>query len=290
MKRKVLIALAGMLALLVLALLGGGVFLYSGLYDISADRPHTNLERAVLTFTKRRSISQRAAALEGALPEDPAALQRGLVLYRARCLVCHGAPGEARGAAGTGMNPNPPPLEIAAERWTAEEIFWITKHGIKLAGMPAFGLTEEDSDLWALTAFVVRMNTLSPAEYAELRAVAEGGAPASAAAVPWIAPDQGWRALSERADPARGRELLGAYGCGACHVIPGVERAEGQVGPPLSRWETRHYVAGRVVNTPVHLVQWIVDPRSIKRATAMPDLGVTEDEAWAMSAYLYTLE
>jgi cytochrome c len=34
-------------------------------------------------------------------------------------------------------------------------------------------------------------------------------------------------------DPHAGREAIAHYGCGACHTVPGVRRAQGMVGPPL---------------------------------------------------------
>jgi cytochrome c oxidase assembly factor CtaG/cytochrome c2 len=87
-----------------------------------------------------------------------------------------------------------------------------------------------------------------------------------------------------------GAESLAAYGCGSCHVIPGVVGADSAVGPPLNRWAERHYIAGSLINTPDNLITWIRDPQSIEPGTAMPNLGVTAEDARHMSAYLYTLE
>jgi cytochrome c len=90
-------------------------------------------------------------------------------------------------------------------------------------------------------------------------------------------------------DPQQGTQLIREYGCGMCHVIPGVQRAEGTVGPPLIGWADRIYIAGHLPNTPENLVQWIENPQAIEPGTAMPNLGVTEDEARDIAAYLYTL-
>lgn len=90
-------------------------------------------------------------------------------------------------------------------------------------------------------------------------------------------------------DAARGRDAFVTYGCGSCHVIPGVPAAEGLVGPPLTDFADRTYVAGHLRNEPVGLVRWIRDPQTIDPGTAMPDLGVSEQEARDMAAYLYTL-
>lgn len=91
-------------------------------------------------------------------------------------------------------------------------------------------------------------------------------------------------------DPARGRELVLAYGCGSCHTVRGVAGAEGKVGPPLDGVGGRVYLAGRLTNTPDNMVRWISDPKSVDEKTAMPELGVTEADARDIAAYLYTTE
>lgn len=90
-------------------------------------------------------------------------------------------------------------------------------------------------------------------------------------------------------DPDRGRQALKQYGCGACHFIPGVPGAVAYVGPPLDAWAERHYIAGTLLNTPDNLIHWLREPQAIEPDTAMPNLGVTEQDARDMSAYLYQL-
>jgi cytochrome c len=89
--------------------------------------------------------------------------------------------------------------------------------------------------------------------------------------------------------PERGPALIRRYGCNACHVIPGVDGARGQVGPPLGGIANRVYLAGQLTNTPQHLMLWIRDPQGVEKGTAMPNLGVTEQDGRDIAAYLYTL-
>ncbi|MGE3912343.1 MAG: cytochrome c family protein [Chloroflexota bacterium] len=90
--------------------------------------------------------------------------------------------------------------------------------------------------------------------------------------------------------PDRGAHLMREpYGCGACHVIPGVTGATGMVGPPLNGWSRRVYIAGNLPNRPEQLVRWLREPQAIEPGTAMPDLNVTEADARDMAAYLYSL-
>lgn len=91
------------------------------------------------------------------------------------------------------------------------------------------------------------------------------------------------------ADPARGRALMDAYGCGSCHVIPGVRGTQRVAGPPLDGWARRAFIAGALPNSPEHLARWIADPQAVEPGTAMPDVGATPDDARDMAAYLFTL-
>jgi len=90
-------------------------------------------------------------------------------------------------------------------------------------------------------------------------------------------------------DARRGPPLIAAYGCGGCHTIPGVDSARGNVGPPLTRFGDRTYIAGMLRNTPSNLVRWIRDPQGVVPGNAMPNMGVTEAQARDIAAYLYTL-
>jgi cytochrome c1 len=87
-----------------------------------------------------------------------------------------------------------------------------------------------------------------------------------------------------------GKELIASYGCGACHMIPGVHAARGMVGPPLLYFAERTMIAGELPNTRENLTHWIQHPRQVEPKTAMPELGVTQDEANDIAAYLYTLK
>jgi cytochrome c2 len=89
-------------------------------------------------------------------------------------------------------------------------------------------------------------------------------------------------------DPDRAPELFARYGCQDCHTIPGIQGADGKVGPNLAGIAQRLYVGGVVTNTPDHLISWIVDPQAIDPKTAMPRTGITPKEARDIAAYLYS--
>lgn len=92
------------------------------------------------------------------------------------------------------------------------------------------------------------------------------------------------------ASPARAPALLKAYGCSACHAIPGVDDAGGLAGPPLAHFGRRTYIAGVLSNRPENLVRWIRVPQTVIPGNAMPNTGVTAADARDIAAYLYTLQ
>jgi cytochrome c len=92
-----------------------------------------------------------------------------------------------------------------------------------------------------------------------------------------------------RGDALHGKQLIQSAGCGACHMIPGIYEARGLVGPPLLLFGRRTMIAGQLPNSPGNLARWIQHPKSVEPGTAMPDLGLTSDQAQDVAAYLYTL-
>ena len=88
----------------------------------------------------------------------------------------------------------------------------------------------------------------------------------------------------------RGRVAIVRRGCGGCHDIPGITGASGWVGPPLSRIATRAHIAGALPNDPDTMTRWLMRPQSMRPGTGMPEQGLSEAEARAIAAYLYTLD
>jgi mono/diheme cytochrome c family protein len=90
-------------------------------------------------------------------------------------------------------------------------------------------------------------------------------------------------------DPIRGIAVIEQSSCGACHTIPGVRGAHGMAAAPLIFFSRRTFIAGEVPNTPENLVRWVRSPQSIEARTAMPAVGLSDQQARDVAAYLYTL-
>ena len=161
-----------LLALVVTALITA----YSGLVNVAASYPHAAVTKWLLHTTMTQSVKYHAKAG----PPPPAGLKemegQGAKSFRQMCAQCHGAPGVDPDEIGKGLTPPAPDLGKEASDWTAQELFWIIKNGVRLTGMPAWGPTHSDDQIWALTAFVLALPGLTPERYREL----SGGKPVRA--------------------------------------------------------------------------------------------------------------
>jgi mono/diheme cytochrome c family protein len=255
---------------------GTALFVWSGAYNVAASSQHTQPVYTLLEYAMTRSVRVRASS-EKIVDQNGAALTgRGAACYRDNCEQCHGGPGVAPHSFALGMQPLPGPLIGATQRWDTRELYWLTRNGITMSGMPAWRYRLDDADLRAVVAFVEALSTLSASEY---RTATSGQ--------PQCMPRQGQRSAG---DADRGRRALSQYGCNGCHIIPGVTGADVHVGPPLHDVGRRQLIAGQVPNTPENMVRWLLDPQAIDPRTAMPKLGIVEADAQDMAAYLQTLQ
>jgi len=154
-------------AIIVAVLIAGYlVFIYSGIYNISAMVPHNNLTLWMMNTVKDNSVKHNADD-KIKMPDlsDKSLLKMGFVHYREMCVSCHGAPGIKQSEFAEGLYPNPPMLSKVAKEWTPQQLFWITKNGLKMTGMPAFGPTHTDDMIWAIVAFTKTLPTMTKEQY-----------------------------------------------------------------------------------------------------------------------------
>lgn len=164
-------ALLGAGILLVVGLLAGVLVVTTGAYNVAADSPHAGLTRALLTFARERSIEEHASVITVPSLANAEMIADGAADYDAMCTSCHLAPGLAENEMRPGMNPMPPLLARLPAGNPAQQ-FWVIKHGIKMTGMPAWGVTHSDDEIWNMVAFLQKLPKLSPAAYRALTAKA----------------------------------------------------------------------------------------------------------------------
>ena len=157
--------LGKLLLLPALAVLCAGIALTAGLVDFSAAKTPGRLEERVATFALNRSIERHAPKMANPLARSPEAVAAGLALFRTHCVVCHGAPGVDPTEAGASLNPPAPGLTLARVQARSDgELKWIVSNGIRMTGMPAFGASRSENEVWQLVAALRRLPKLSPEE------------------------------------------------------------------------------------------------------------------------------
>ena len=159
----------GAVSVIVLLIVGYLIFIYSGLYNISAMVHHGKLTLWMMNTVRENSIKQNADD-DIKMPDlsDSSLISMGFDHYREMCVGCHGAPGIEQSETANGLYPNPSMLTKVVNNWTPQQLFWITKNGLKMTGMPAFGTTHTDDMIWAIIAFTKKLPEMTPEEYQKM--------------------------------------------------------------------------------------------------------------------------
>jgi len=153
-----------LLALLVVFL----IFIYSGLYNVSAMNREGGVINWVLNTTRNSSIESHSKNITVPDLTDSSMIKEGFEHYNEMCVSCHGAPGIEETELSKGLNPPAPYLVEAANFIDAREMFWVTKNGIKMTGMPAWGKTHSDEKVWAIVAFMKKLPGMTTEEYQKM--------------------------------------------------------------------------------------------------------------------------
>lgn len=143
----------------------GLLYIYSGIYNVSAMEQDGKVTRWILNTTRQRSIESRLKDVTAPNLEDKTMIDKGLSHYKEMCEDCHGAPGKQASELSKGLNPPAPDLVRWGSRISPEEIFWVTKNGIRMTGMPAWGKTHSDKKIWAIVAAVRKLDQISKEKY-----------------------------------------------------------------------------------------------------------------------------
>lgn len=269
---KKLLLFIGVVGLL--AASAGFLLVYYGVYNVSALTGHTAPVYKILEYARIRAVEVRA--LQSAPPLDALDWRgKGAQIYELHCLQCHGGPGVSPEPFALGMMPPPSAIVRVAKTRSPEELYWVTKHGIKMSGMPAWKYRLTENELWQVVAFLKKIPQLTAAEYAQVR-----GDTAQAHTSAHKPEPNAW---PEGYD---GKVALQQYNCTSCHYIDGIPSASHYVGPPLSNMVKRSFIAGILPTTRENLIRWIIEPQKFKAQTTMPDLGVSREHAEIMVDYL----
>ncbi|WP_417748012.1 c-type cytochrome [Rosistilla oblonga] len=151
-------------------LLGGlaaiGLFvLVSGVAPINASGGHWPITRWFLDYASDRSVDFHSSGIEPPPLDQPGMIRLGAATYDSNCRWCHGRPGRPAPVVAGHMTPSPPYLPGTPLDKEPRELFYIVKHGIKFAGMPAWPTQSRDDDVWPVVAFLQQLPKLDAAAY-----------------------------------------------------------------------------------------------------------------------------
>lgn len=151
---------------LVIFVIAGAIFIWSGTYNVGADSPHWGVTKYLIGEVRERSIALRSADIKPPPLNDPAMIREGAEHYSKMCTGCHLAPGKTETDIRKGLYPHPPNLTRFAP--DPAEAFWAIKHGLKMTAMPAWGDTHDDQTIWAMVAYLQKQPKMNVAEYRQL--------------------------------------------------------------------------------------------------------------------------
>jgi cytochrome c553 len=163
MKQRIKRVSIAISAIVILLIGVGGYFVYSGIYNIGADDPHSKPVFILLKTLRNRSIQVRATSLTVPNLDDPQMILKGAGQYAAMCTGCHLTPGGKDSEIRPGLYPQPP--DLTQTRIEPKAAFWVIKHGIKMSAMPAWGGSHDDATIWSMVAFLQKLPDMSPSQY-----------------------------------------------------------------------------------------------------------------------------
>jgi len=152
--------LLGVLATLCILIVGVCAYLRLGLPEVRADIPPSRWENSLMRMSTHASVGREASELANPLKLRDETLIAGGKFYLNACAGCHGAPGKPFAGKGPVVFPPIPELPVVGTDYTEAQIFWIAKHGIRGSAMFANGMYAKDDQLWAVAAYIKRMNSL----------------------------------------------------------------------------------------------------------------------------------
>lgn len=152
------------IALTVVALVAGSFsFLWLGYFPTNADATPPRLEVQIATNALDASMDRHAPRVSNPVPPIDENLIEGMKIYTMNCAVCHGTLDYKPSPLEKSFYPPVPQLILAPlddEEW---HIYYAVRTGVRYSGMPAWNKTLREEEMWEVTAFLSRIQKLSPA-------------------------------------------------------------------------------------------------------------------------------
>jgi mono/diheme cytochrome c family protein len=161
------------LLVLVIGALGLGVYVLHRMMErgFSTRTEPTQMEKALATTIRERSIPSRYKAMKNPVAAAPEVVHEGMEHWADHCATCHANSGSGDTMYGKTMYPRPPDMRKKdTQEMSDGELYYTIKNGVRLSGMPAFGdAGDDDMDSWKLVSFIRHLPQLTPAEETEMQ-------------------------------------------------------------------------------------------------------------------------
>jgi mono/diheme cytochrome c family protein len=164
--------LGGVVVTLLVVLGGAYLVLYLCLFPIGADNPPGVLERRLAHTAIDAYLAKNAPKQENPFQPTSENLIEGARKYEQHCAICHGGAATRISPLQNKFSPAVPQLVNRVPHDPDAEFWWITKHGYRLTGMPAWDGILSDDEIWKVIAFVKHSNKLPPDAQAAWQAAA----------------------------------------------------------------------------------------------------------------------
>lgn len=156
----------GLVLAIAIVLVGTYALVRSGRIPANADADPGSVETWMAGTSLHATLDNEAPKGPNPVALTEGNLLMGVHLFAQNCAVCHGS---AKGSASPspiakGLYQKPPQLATDGVEDDPEGVsFWKIKHGIRLTGMPSFGRSLDDTQIWTLALFLRHMDKLPPA-------------------------------------------------------------------------------------------------------------------------------
>ena len=151
--------------LVVGGVLAGLVLMYSGVFNVAATVVDSSPLNWALVTVREASIGLHSRDVHRTAGGKPADRDNGFLIYRQECVMCHTPIGRTPRPMAAGFNPQAPTFGANADHMTPAELFWVTKNGIRFTGMPAWGPSRSDEEIWDIVEFTKSLPKMNAADY-----------------------------------------------------------------------------------------------------------------------------
>jgi mono/diheme cytochrome c family protein len=131
-----------------------------GLYPIGADNPPSALERTLTMRAMDEYADKHKPAGDNPTQITPANLMDGAKEYEEHCAFCHGGAKAKVSPMRDKFNPPVPQLIESVPHDEDAWLFWVTKHGVRMTGMPTWDGVLSDEEIWKIAAFIKHSDKL----------------------------------------------------------------------------------------------------------------------------------